>query len=385
MQTKINAMKKSNALMRLCVAVCSVIAIMAFVAQMPGVHAETAPQIAIDPALSKVNVGDILTVSVNLTSVPDLMLWQLAFKYNASVIKLVEHWNNDTQTFDKEVWVPEENVFAGHSQVNVELDVGNDTLEPLEYLFFGISLIGGDHVSVSNGVLFKANFTAVAAGGTSIIIATRIEPVHYSSVDWDQKFSLLIDSGFTEYAYTLQNGAVAVGGGNLKPIASFAVVSIVFDNRTQLVLNARPPAGGGSFAQSYKDVATDFNASGSSDPDGKITKYVWDFGDETGAETSEPFITHVYHSAGTKYVVLYVVDNGTTPAHSAPVTYVVMVGLVLQYFDWSPFSYAVLGIVVVALVVYFAREISRSLKRRSALKQKRLLGAKRMAASDTSK
>jgi len=52
-----------------------------------------------------------------------------------------------------------------------------------------------------------------------------------------------------------------------------------------------------------------FDASGSSDPDGTIVKYVWDFGDGTTLETSEPTVTHSYSAPGTYTVTLTVVDN----------------------------------------------------------------------------
>jgi PKD repeat protein len=51
-----------------------------------------------------------------------------------------------------------------------------------------------------------------------------------------------------------------------------------------------------------------FDASGSSDPDGSIVSYVWDFGDtssNTGASVS-----HTYHSAGKYAVTLTIKDDG---------------------------------------------------------------------------
>ena len=50
------------------------------------------------------------------------------------------------------------------------------------------------------------------------------------------------------------------------------------------------------------------NASGSSDPDGQIVSYIWDFGDGHTATTSSPTITHSF-DAENPYVTLTVVDN----------------------------------------------------------------------------
>ncbi|MCL0079017.1 PKD domain-containing protein, partial [Dehalococcoidia bacterium] len=50
-----------------------------------------------------------------------------------------------------------------------------------------------------------------------------------------------------------------------------------------------------------------FNASASSDPDGKIISYQWDFGDENKA--SGKIVSHVYPSAGNYTVTLTVTDD----------------------------------------------------------------------------
>jgi PKD repeat protein len=51
-----------------------------------------------------------------------------------------------------------------------------------------------------------------------------------------------------------------------------------------------------------------FDGSGSSDPDGAITAYAWDFGDGTSA--SGPAVQHSYAAPGTYTVVLTVTDEG---------------------------------------------------------------------------
>jgi len=52
-----------------------------------------------------------------------------------------------------------------------------------------------------------------------------------------------------------------------------------------------------------------FDASGSYDPDGNITKYIWIFGDGSNATTDTPTITHVYEKRGVYKVSLTVVDD----------------------------------------------------------------------------
>ncbi|GAA0911188.1 hypothetical protein GCM10009558_112040 [Virgisporangium aurantiacum] len=51
------------------------------------------------------------------------------------------------------------------------------------------------------------------------------------------------------------------------------------------------------------------DASGSTDPDGTVARYRWDFGDGTTLTTAGPRATHVYPRAGTFRVTLVVTDN----------------------------------------------------------------------------
>ncbi|MBI2635443.1 MAG: PKD domain-containing protein [Parcubacteria group bacterium] len=52
-----------------------------------------------------------------------------------------------------------------------------------------------------------------------------------------------------------------------------------------------------------------FNAASSSDPDGSISSYAWDFGDSTSASSSNATTTHNYSTAGSYQTVLKVIDN----------------------------------------------------------------------------
>ena len=78
-----------------------------------------------------------------------------------------------------------------------------------------------------------------------------------------------------------------------------------------LVVGNRPPIA--SFTYSPLNAAVNetitFNASNSTDPDGFITHYEWDFGDGKITNTTEEIITHLYSSAGNYTVSLTVTDN----------------------------------------------------------------------------
>lgn len=52
-----------------------------------------------------------------------------------------------------------------------------------------------------------------------------------------------------------------------------------------------------------------FDRAGSTDSDGKVTLYSWNFGDGTLSEQAKTFASHTYKHAGTYKVSLTVTDN----------------------------------------------------------------------------
>ena len=80
-----------------------------------------------------------------------------------------------------------------------------------------------------------------------------------------------------------------------------------------------PPTGGNEPPRALFTVTPErpqpgepvrFDASSSSDPDGRIVRYSWDFGDGTQQETEDPVIEHVFAQAGVYTVTLTVTDDG---------------------------------------------------------------------------
>jgi PKD repeat protein len=94
--------------------------------------------------------------------------------------------------------------------------------------------------------------------------------------------------------YTLNGRATDSGGA-----AGLDSNNITVDN-----VNDPPVA---SFTHPGQGLRCNFDGSGSSDPDGAIAKYAWDFGDATTG--SGATASHTYAAAGTYMVTLTVTDD----------------------------------------------------------------------------
>jgi TolB protein len=70
-------------------------------------------------------------------------------------------------------------------------------------------------------------------------------------------------------------------------------------------INVQPIA---SFTSACSGLTCSFDGSNSSDPDGTITNYAWNFGD--GTTSSGSTVSHTYATAGTYPITLTVTDNG---------------------------------------------------------------------------
>ncbi|MGH2657359.1 MAG: PKD domain-containing protein, partial [Actinomycetota bacterium] len=111
------------------------------------------------------------------------------------------------------------------------------------------------------------------AGSDTRTLANRIGPVL-------DRFNVTVDDG-------------SGGGGNNPPTASFTF--------------------------GCTDLACSFDGSGSSDSDGSIVSYAWNFGD--GSDGSGATVNHNYAAGGTYTVTLTVTDDdGTTDSDSQDVT-----------------------------------------------------------------
>jgi PKD repeat protein len=155
-----------------------------------------------------------------------------------------------------------------------------------------------------------------------------------SSVDFSAADGMFISGGKLYYASSSTGNlsSVAFSGGTVSGAATLlsgpGVDGVNWKNRALFLAAAAPvnQAPTAAFTSSCTGLTCSFNASGSSDTDGTISSYSWNFGDGSPAGSGvSP--SHPYAAFGTYHVTLTVTDNqgatGTVvhdaaPANSAP-------------------------------------------------------------------
>lgn len=131
------------------------------------------------------------------------------------------------------------------------------------------------------------------------------------------------------YAWTFGDGGTSPAANPNHPYAAagtYQVKLTVTDNAgatnavthpvTVAAANQSPTA---AFTSTASGLTASFDGTGSSDPDGTIASYAWDFGD--GGTSTAPSPSHPYAAAGTFQMTLAVTDNqGATGSVTQPIT-----------------------------------------------------------------
>ena len=139
------------------------------------------------------------------------------------------------------------------------------------------------------------------------------------------------DGTVASYAWDFGDGSLGHGSEPQSHVCgggTYTVTLTVTDNRgatddtdAPVTVTAPPPNEPpvASFDESCSFLVCSFDGSGSSDPDGTVASYAWDFGDGASGTGANP--SHTYAAAGTYTVTLTVTDNrGSTSDTAARMT-----------------------------------------------------------------
>ena len=164
----------------------------------------------------------------------------------------------------------------------------------------------------------RAHYRASAAAVNALPVAAFASSCTNLGCSFDGSASADADGSIAGYAWDFGDGAtgtVAATSHTYTAAGTYPVVLTVTDDLgatssvTHTVTVAPPPnvLPTAAFSSSASYLHAAFDANGSSDPDGSIASYAWDFGDGTTGTGVAP--SHIYTAGGTYEVTLTVTDN----------------------------------------------------------------------------
>ncbi|NND72403.1 MAG: PKD domain-containing protein [Rhodothermales bacterium] len=187
-----------------------------------------------------------------------------------------------------------------------------------------------DDVRVYNQVLTQPEINDLANGGgasqnlppNAVIDVDQQSGPAPLQVNFSATRSSDNDGSIQSYSWTLGNGEFGTGptvAASYTTAGTYSVTLTVIDNDgatssanatitvEQTVGNAPPRAEIVETLGRRNSMSISLNGESSSDPDGSIVHYDWDFGD--GATSTGPSATHEYSSPGSFQVILTVTDD----------------------------------------------------------------------------
>lgn len=173
-----------------------------------------------------------------------------------------------------------------------------------------------------------------ATGDAQVVVAVRDRPPTASftapaavgkgkAASFDASASFDPDGSITSYQWDFGDGQKSTTvtprvSHTYTQVGPKTVALVIVDDsgstdraqRTLTVTTSVPIAAFNSPAATTVGRAIRFDASASSDPNGTITGYRWDFGDGQTQTTAVPVVAHTYHASGPMTVTLTITDTG---------------------------------------------------------------------------
>lgn len=228
-------------------------------------YSATTVTIGVDPPMLFAELGEHFTVNLTIIHAVDVYTWQVNLTFDPNVVNCTD------------ATLPTDHFLADRPQgtVGLQKTIYNQSV------VVGTAILGDYEGMHGSGTLVTIEFEVVGTGESVLGIDDTPGVAAWTMVG-DQ---------FLIYTYPpyieLEDGYVS----NVDhPPTAFFTHSPTLPNVNENVT---------------------FDATLSSDPDGHIIRYEWDFGDGNYATETIPTTTHAYTAAETYAVVLTVIDNAT--------------------------------------------------------------------------
>ena len=216
---------------------------------------------------------------------------------------------------------------------NAETELTKIVIQPEERGQYGAIVIGNEKFPNNIQIRITDNRGNTLPLLLPVLIAPQnhLPVAKFSAIPLSQCFSLMLDASESAdpdgdeltFEWIFENGAKEKGGRivrDFKKPGKHRVTLVVSENsgfvadssritRT-LSVNAPPRANIRAPARGIPHDDILFDASGSSDRDGKILRYRWDFGDGEKSSAGSVTTTHSYATPGTYRISLTVEDDG---------------------------------------------------------------------------
>ncbi len=167
--------------------------------EWPGkVHAVPDGVITLGPSAVDAMVGENISIAVTVINVTDLSSYQVAIKYNGTLLNLTA------------AYYPDNFIFAGQPCLIPVEPVNGSTIDGFNYVFHGAALLYGSvNVNSTPTALFVMNFTVADVGYSLLHIGTSADPSLRWNFSWDTVDTLLLDSNLADIPFSTVDGAVS--------------------------------------------------------------------------------------------------------------------------------------------------------------------------------
>ncbi len=247
--------------------------------------------VSIDPATQESPpAGEMLTVSIKVEDVEDLYGYDILLIFDNTALKFSE--------VREEKFLP-------------EIEIIPDEPCPIPFIMLGWEEVGEAGQLIRFEEITSTEVQAVNSAGGILVVNSTCGPIpgtHGTGLLFTVTFEVLeakasvLQLGNADYPVALFDSTVDPDNPDAGPIETDVV-----DGSITFTPNVPPVAVAGDDQTVDKDTTVNFDGSASSDSDGAIVSYAWDFGDGNTAEGAAA--SHAYSDIGGYTITLTITDD----------------------------------------------------------------------------